>query len=137
LSKLVGDLKMFFVDELLLKHRINKSTSYLKEFTFLTPKYKLKPQHLLVVFLLLQKERTLFEERNLFFYELVERFNSLIENENEIFFRFLFRLFLFAYSKNSIENKVITLLQKANPKDGFFELQRYSTLDFSNSIIGV
>lgn len=73
-------IKMFFVDELLLKHRINKSTSYLREISFVTARYKLKPQNLLVVFFLLQKEKNVFEERSLFFYELIERFNSLIED---------------------------------------------------------
>lgn len=80
ITRIANNLKMFFVDELLLKHRINRSTSYLRELTSITARYKLKPQNLLAVYLLLQRDRVLFEERSLYFYELVERFYSLIEN---------------------------------------------------------
>lgn len=71
-------IKMFFVDELILKHRINKSTSYLRELSFATSRYRLKPQNLLVIYLLLQRDRVYFEERTLFFTELIEKFYSLI-----------------------------------------------------------
>jgi len=61
LKKLVGNVKMFFVDEILLRHRINKSTTYLKDFTFLSDKCKVKPHYLLVICLLLKKGRVYFE----------------------------------------------------------------------------
>jgi len=61
LRKLVGNIKMFFVDEILLRHRINKSSSYLKDYGFFFDKCKIKPQYLLVIYLLLKKGRAYFD----------------------------------------------------------------------------
>lgn len=55
LVKLVGNLKMYFVDGLLIKHRINKLTSVLRDISLSSSKYRIKPHHLLVIFLLLQR----------------------------------------------------------------------------------
>ena len=58
--KLVGNLKMFFVDELILKHRINKSSNYLKETSIFTSHKKIKPHYILAVYLLLNEGRSMF-----------------------------------------------------------------------------
>ena len=66
--KLVGNLKMFFVDELILKHRINKSSNYLKETSIFSSHKKIKPHFILAVYLLLYEGKGMFEEKNMFFY---------------------------------------------------------------------
>ena len=60
----------------------------------------------------------------------------MIEAEIEVFFRFLFRTYLFAYSKSSAETRVIDRLEGANEKDGVFDVERYSIMDFQSGIKG-
>lgn len=58
---------MYFVDEIIIKHRINKSSAYLKDFTVISSNYKIKPHYFLVIYLLLRKGRVCFEEKDLYF----------------------------------------------------------------------
>jgi hypothetical protein len=121
---------MYFVDELILKYRLNKSSSYIRDSSFGNSNYKLSPNHLMVIFLLLKKGRNHFEEKDLYFSELIQRYKNIVERDNAICFRFLLRTYLWANTKHSIESRVIDEMDKANSTDGCFELLRYSVTDF-------